>query len=58
MKSLGQPVHQLRDLLGWQVAGLFYNLIQRHRHGIKLPTTEPKLKREAEILRVYSSRNP
>jgi hypothetical protein len=55
---LGQPVHQLHDLLSWQAAGLFNYLIQRHRHGIKLPTTEPKLKREAEILRVYSSGNP
>jgi hypothetical protein len=54
---LGQPVHQLHDLLGWQMTGLFNNLIQRHRHGFNLPTTEPKLKREAEILRVYLSRN-
>jgi hypothetical protein len=55
---LGQPVHELHDLLSWQVAGLFNNLIQRHRHGIKLPATGPKLKRQAEILRVCSSRNP
>ena len=58
MKPLGEPVHQLHDLLSWQASGLFNNLIQRHRHGIKLPTTGPKLKREAEILRLYSSRNP
>ena len=58
MKPLGQSVHQLHDLLSWQVTGLFNNLIQRHRHGINLPTTEPKLKSEAEILRVHSSRNP
>jgi hypothetical protein len=58
MKPLGQPVHELHDLLSWQVASLFNNLIQRHRHGFNLPTTQPKLKREAEILRVYFSRNP
>jgi hypothetical protein len=58
MKPLGQSVHQLHDLLSWQVASLFNNLIQRHRHGTNLPTTEPKLKSEAEILRVHSSRNP
>ena len=52
MKPLGQPVHQLQDLLSWQVTGLFNNLIQGHRHGIKLLTRKPKLKREAEILRV------
>jgi hypothetical protein len=57
MKPLGQSVHQLHDLLSWQVAGLFNNLIQRHRHGINLPTMQPQLKREAEILRVYLSRN-
>jgi hypothetical protein len=39
------------------VAGLFNNLIQRHWHGFNLPTTELKLKREAEILRLYSSRH-
>jgi hypothetical protein len=55
---LRQAVHQLYDLLSWQAAGLFNNLIKRHRHGINLPTTEPKLKREAEILRGYSARNP
>jgi hypothetical protein len=47
IKPLGQPVHELHDLLSWQVAGLFNNLIQRHRHGFNLPTTEPKLKGEA-----------
>jgi hypothetical protein len=55
---LGQPVHQLHNLLCWQVAGFFNKLIQRHRHGIKLLTTKPKLKGEAEILRVNSLRNP
>lgn len=58
MKPLGQPVHQLHDLLSWQVAGLFNNLIKRQRHGINLPTSEPKLKREAESLRAHSSRGP
>ena len=47
IKPLGQPVHELHDLLSWQVASLFNNLIHRHRHGMNLPTTEPKLKREA-----------
>ena len=49
MKPLGQPVHQFHDLLGWQVPSLFNNLIKRHRHVTSLPTTQPKLKSEAEI---------
>ena len=52
MKPLGQPVHELHDLLSWQVASLFNNLIQRHWHESNLPTTEPKLKQEADILGV------
>jgi hypothetical protein len=58
MKPLGQPVHELHDLLSWQVASLFNNLIQRHWHESNLPTTEPKLKQEADILGVYSWHNP
>ena len=58
MKPLGQPVHQLRDLRSRQVAGLFNNLIKRHRHALNLITTAPKLKTEAETLRVYSPRTP
>jgi hypothetical protein len=50
MKSFGQPVHQLHDLLTRQVPGLFDNLIQRHRYVLKLPTTQPQLKGEAGVL--------
>ena len=50
MKSFRQPVHQLHDLLRGQVPGLFDNLIQRHRHVLKLPTTQPQLKSEARVL--------
>ena len=52
MKPLRQPVHEFHDLLSWQVASLFNNLIQRHWHESNLPTTEPKLKQEADILGV------
>jgi hypothetical protein len=56
MKSLGEPVHQLRDLRSGQVAGRFNNLIKRHRHDLNLPITGLKFKGQTAALPVHSAR--